>query len=47
MKQRNFLETGLNIMHDPYEALDGADAMALMTEWSEFHLPDFRKMAEL
>ncbi len=32
---------------DPYEALDGADAMALMTEWSEFHLPDFRKMAEL
>jgi UDPglucose 6-dehydrogenase len=32
---------------DPYEALKGADAMVLMTEWSEFHLPDFRKMAEL
>jgi UDPglucose 6-dehydrogenase len=30
---------------DPYEALEGADAMVLMTEWSEFHLPDFRKMA--
>jgi UDPglucose 6-dehydrogenase len=30
----------------PYEALAGADAMALMTEWSEFHLPDFRKMAD-
>ena len=29
----------------PYEALKGADAMVLMTEWSEFHLPDFRKMA--
>jgi len=32
---------------DPYEALVGADAMVLMTEWSEFHLPDFRKMASL
>jgi UDPglucose 6-dehydrogenase len=32
---------------EPYEALSGADAMALMTEWSEFHLPDFRKMANL
>jgi UDPglucose 6-dehydrogenase len=32
---------------DPYEALKGADAMVLMTEWSEFHLPDFRKMAEI
>jgi UDPglucose 6-dehydrogenase len=32
---------------DPYEALRGADAMVLMTEWSEFHLPDLRKMASL
>jgi UDPglucose 6-dehydrogenase len=32
---------------DPYEALKGTDAMVLMTEWSEFHLPDFRKMAGL
>jgi UDPglucose 6-dehydrogenase len=32
---------------DPYEALKGADAMVLMTEWAEFHLPDFRKMAGL
>jgi UDPglucose 6-dehydrogenase len=32
---------------DPYEALIDADAMALMTEWSEFHLPDFGRMAEL
>ncbi|MGA1976739.1 MAG: UDP-glucose/GDP-mannose dehydrogenase family protein [Bacteroidales bacterium] len=31
----------------PYEALEGADAMVLMTEWSEFHLPDFKKMASL
>jgi UDPglucose 6-dehydrogenase len=32
---------------DPYEALNNADALALMTEWSEFHLPDFTRMAEL
>jgi UDPglucose 6-dehydrogenase len=32
---------------DPYEAVNGADAMALMTEWSEFHRPDFLKMADI
>jgi UDPglucose 6-dehydrogenase len=32
---------------DQYEAITGADAMALMTEWSEFHLPDFTRMGEL
>jgi len=32
---------------DQYEALKDADAMALMTEWSEFHLPDFARMGQL
>jgi len=32
---------------DPYDAVKGADAVALMTEWSEFHLPDFKKMAKM
>ena len=32
---------------DPYKALIDVDAMALMTEWSEFHLPDFKRMADL
>jgi UDPglucose 6-dehydrogenase len=32
---------------DPYEVLEEVDAVALMTEWSEFHLPDFGRMAEL
>jgi len=31
---------------DPYETLIDVDAVALMTEWSEFHLPDFSRMAE-
>jgi UDPglucose 6-dehydrogenase len=33
--------------NDPYEAVRDADALALVTEWSEFHLPDFQKMTEL
>jgi len=32
---------------DPYEAVVNTDAVALMTEWSEFHLPDFKRIAEL
>jgi len=32
---------------DPYQAVIGVDAMALMTEWSEFHLPDFKKMTDV
>lgn len=29
-----------------YEALEGADALMIMTEWPEFRTPDFSKMAE-
>ncbi|MFN8240167.1 MAG: UDP-glucose/GDP-mannose dehydrogenase family protein [Bacteroidales bacterium] len=32
---------------DQYDALKGADALALMTEWSEFRMPDIQKMSEL
>jgi UDPglucose 6-dehydrogenase len=32
---------------DPYEAIEGVDAVAMMTEWAEFHLPDFHSMGEL
>lgn len=32
---------------DQYDALKGADALAMMTEWPEFYLPDFKKMTEL
>jgi UDPglucose 6-dehydrogenase len=30
---------------DPYLALENVDAMVLMTEWPDFHLPNFTKMA--
>jgi len=32
---------------DQYDALKGVDALALMTEWPEFHLPDFDQMSGL
>ncbi|MSR31974.1 MAG: UDP-glucose/GDP-mannose dehydrogenase family protein [Gemmataceae bacterium] len=31
----------------PYEALEGADALAIVTEWQEFRNPDFKRMGEL
>jgi UDPglucose 6-dehydrogenase len=32
---------------EPYEALQGADALAIMTEWKEFLQPDFAHMRSL
>jgi UDPglucose 6-dehydrogenase len=32
---------------DQYEALNGVHAVALMTEWPEFRILDFTRMAEL
>lgn len=32
---------------DPFEAAEKADALALVTEWPEFHLPDFRHLASI
>jgi UDPglucose 6-dehydrogenase len=44
---KNKLGNSVEFTDDPYDALTDADAMVLMTEWSEFHLPDFSKMAEI
>jgi UDPglucose 6-dehydrogenase len=30
-----------------YDALAGADALAIVTEWNEFREPDFKKMRQL
>ncbi len=32
---------------DPYDALDGADALAIVTEWLAFRTPDFDRMGRL
>jgi UDPglucose 6-dehydrogenase len=42
-----FLGDKIIYSSDPYDAVTGADAVVLMTEWSEFHLPDFKKMSSV
>ena len=42
---RKVLGNRIEYVKDPYEAVADADAVALMTEWSEFHLPDFNRLA--
>jgi UDPglucose 6-dehydrogenase len=37
----------LSYSDQPYGALEGADALAIMTEWKEFLQPDFDKMRSL
>ena len=34
----------ITLSKDPYEALEGADALAIMTEWNVFRTPDFSKL---
>lgn len=36
----------LILAEDKYAALDGADALAICTEWQQFRAPDFAEMAE-
>jgi UDPglucose 6-dehydrogenase len=37
-------EPGLTYADSPMAALDGADALAIVTEWKEFRAPDFEVM---
>jgi len=44
---RKIFKNRINYMEDVYEALRGADALAVVTEWSEFRAPDFKKIKKL
>lgn len=37
----------ISYSEQPYSALDGAHALVLMTEWTEFRNPDFERMKDL
>ena len=46
--QRNRgLKANCRKMEENYEALEGADALLLLTEWPLFRRPDFPRMKEL
>src|SRR3984885_1784396 len=38
---------GFTLMKNAYEAAQGADALAIVTEWQEFRSPDFERLCEL
>jgi UDPglucose 6-dehydrogenase len=42
---KRILGDKITLVDEPYEALDNADALLLVTEWSEFKLPDFDVVA--
>ncbi|MDA1260951.1 MAG: UDP-glucose/GDP-mannose dehydrogenase family protein, partial [Planctomycetota bacterium] len=44
---RAILGDEIEYVNEPYEALDGAEALILCTEWNEYRLPDFGRMAAL
>ncbi|MEX1299035.1 MAG: UDP-glucose/GDP-mannose dehydrogenase family protein [Desulfotignum sp.] len=37
----------LTLMDDPYQVLENADALALVTEWKAFRQPDFKRMRQV
>lgn len=37
----------VTLVSKPYEALEGADALVVLTEWNEFREPDFQRMKSL
>ena len=41
---RGVLGNAIQYHEDPYEALKGADALVIATEWSQFRTPDFDKI---
>jgi UDPglucose 6-dehydrogenase len=42
-----YISVPVNYTDDGYAALEGADALLLLTEWREFRLPDWEKVKEL
>ena len=44
---RKIFKNRIAIMDDGYEAVRGADALAVVTEWNEFRTPDFKKIKKL
>ena len=44
---RRLFDGRIGVYEKSYDALNGADALAIITEWNEFREPDFAKMRSL
>ncbi|HEX2968525.1 MAG TPA: UDP-glucose/GDP-mannose dehydrogenase family protein [Bacteroidales bacterium] len=44
---KKVLNDRIEYANDPYDAAKDVDSLALVTEWSEFHLPDFQKLGDI
>ena len=44
---RPLLPDEVELVHRSYDALEGADALAIVTEWNEFRNPDFARIKSL
>jgi len=44
---KNLIGDKIEYCNNPYEALEGADALFIATEWPEFRTPDFDKVTSL
>jgi UDPglucose 6-dehydrogenase len=44
---RRIFNGRISVCDKSYDALNGADALAVITEWNEFREPDFRKIHQL
>ena len=44
---RAVIQSGVEFYDNNYDALKGADALIVVTEWNEFRRPDFEKMKKL
>ena len=47
LKQQGTDLGSVRLVDSAYAALEGADALALVTEWNEFRTPDFDKIKQL
>ena len=45
IRERYPEQAGLQLVENPYDALDGADALVVITEWKPFWSPDFDRIA--
>ena len=44
--KKHLQHAALTFVDDPYDALDNTDALLLLTEWEQFHNPDFAAIRE-